>query len=147
MVCRGYVTLHKGCSRNECLGNLGSSGDLYPIDCVVDLCNSNGDGEEVTIQLWTTQSIANELEVSRSLVQKWYEAGKIPAPFAIAGKTPGWSDDQVKEIIKGYHERNEPRRIVKVQEEREERMIEILREKLGASHPDHPDHVHEDCCK
>ncbi|QFP95475.1 hypothetical protein SEA_MAKAI_84 [Arthrobacter phage Makai] len=80
----------------------------------------------MTIILWTTQTIANELEVSRSIVQKWYEKDMIPKPFAIAGKTPGWTDEQVKVIIKEYHERNEPQRIRRVEDARAERMVAIL---------------------
>ncbi|QGZ17288.1 helix-turn-helix DNA-binding domain protein [Arthrobacter phage Giantsbane] len=88
------------------------------------------------IKLWTSGEIAQELELSPGAVSKMIASGHCPEPFAIisAKKIYVWDDAGVKQIIKGYHERNEPRRIRQAQEERGDRMVEMLEAKYEAEY-------------
>jgi predicted DNA-binding transcriptional regulator AlpA len=78
------------------------------------------------IKLWSTADIADELEVARSTVSKWLNEGALPEAYAIGGNINLWTDDQVKEIIKWYYDRTEPRREKKRAADRSEKFLNIL---------------------
>jgi predicted site-specific integrase-resolvase len=47
--------------------------------------------------LYDMRSLANHLKVSRHLVRKWRDDGKIPAPLIRDGKRCYWSVEQIDE--------------------------------------------------